>query len=272
MSGPCAVWDVTWAWDQDTFEQWRTFFKDYCKKWACQNEMSETGYDHGQGRFSLTGKKTFNSLKELMDAKGLSGYHLSPTNATTAKSGDLFYVMKADTRKAGPWTDQDEQEEKVMTKQLAKIKELYPYQKSIVEYLKTWDDRKILCVVQPSGDVGKSGFCEYLEYHELAYEIPPMNDMQDIMACVMCVNSKRKWSAFTIDMPKAMKKDKLAPFFAGLETLKNGVAYDKRYSFKKMRMNRPHIVVFTNSMPDTDLLSADRWDFRQIEDLGLKGL
>ena len=267
MSSQCAVWDVTWAWDQDTIEKWRTFFKEYCKKWAFQNELSETGYDHGQGRFSLTSKKSFDILKALMDANGLNGYHLSPTSSATAKSGDLFYVMKADTRKAGPWTDKDTEEEKLMTRQLAKIKELYPYQKSIVEYLKTWEDRKILCIVQPSGDVGKSGFCEYLEYHDLAFEIPLMNDMQDIMQCVMGL--PKKWTAFTIDMPKASKKDKLAPFFAGLECLKNGVVYDKRYAFKKRRMDRPHLIVFTNTLPDVALLSEDRWDFRMIRELCL---
>ena len=264
----CAVWDVTWSWCDK--EPWTAFFKSYAKKWAFQKEQGASGYLHGQGRFSLTTKKRLDELKVLMDANSLSGYHLSPTSATTAKSGDLFYVVKMDTRVEGPWTDKDVEEEKIMTKQLKKIMDgtLYPYQKSIVEYLKEWEDRKILCIIQPSGDVGKSGFCEYLEYKDLAFEIPAMNDMQDIMQCVMGL--PKKWTAFTIDMPKAMKKDRLAPFFAGLESLKNGVAYDKRYAFKKRRMDRPHIIVFTNSMPDTDLLSEDRWDFRKIEDLVLK--
>ena len=261
-----AVWDITWKWEDEDIEKWKAFFTKYAKKWAYQKEKGDEGYVHGQGRISLVKKKRLCEMKALMDANDLSGYHLSQTSNEVAKSGDLFYVMKEDTRIAGPWTDSDE--EKIMTKQLAKIKQLYPYQNSIVEYLKTWEDRKILCIVQPSGDVGKSGFCEYLEYHDLAYEIPPMNDMQDIMQCVMSLD--KKWKAFTIDMPKAMKKEKLAPFFAGLESLKNGVAYDKRYSFKKRRMDRPHIIIFTNSMPDTDLLSADRWDFRKIEDLELK--
>lgn len=264
----CAVWDVTWKWEDK--EPWIAFLTSYAKKWAFQKELAASGYIHGQGRFSLTMKKKKEDLIKLMNANDLSGYHVSPTCKTVAKSGDLFYVIKQDTRQEGPWTDQDVQEEKVITKQLKKIMDgnLYPYQESIVEYLKTWEDRKILCIVQPSGDVGKSGFCEYLEYKDLAYEIPPMNDMQDIMQCVMSL--PKKWTAFSLDMPKAMRKDRLAPFFAGLESLKNGVAYDKRYSFKKRRMDRPHIIVFTNSMPDTDLLSADRWDFRKIEDLVLK--
>lgn len=266
---PNAVWDITFSWETNDKQKWIEFFTGYAKKWAFQKEESGTGYVHGQCRMSLTSKKEFSALKELMDANDLNGYHMSPTSKTTAMSGDLFYVIKKDTRVDGPWSDKDEVKEKVMTKQLEKIKVLYPWQNSIVEYLKAWEDRKILCIVQPAGDVGKSGFAEYLEYHDLAEEMPPMNDMQDIMAAVMSIKNKK---AFVIDMPKAMKKDRLGPFFAGLECLKNGMAYDKRYAFKKMRFDRPHIIVFTNSMPDTDLLSVDRWDFRQIVDLELKGL
>lgn len=271
MEGPCAVWDVTWKWEDTTKSDWLSFFGTYCKKWAFQKEQGQgaNGYVHGQGRMSLVAKKAFGPLKCLMDTAGLTGYHLTPTSKGVALKGDTFYVIKKDSRLDGPWTDQDQLEPKVMTKQLAKIQTLYPWQQSVVDYLQTWEDRKILCIVQPAGDCGKSGFAEYLEYHDLANEIPPMNDMQDIMACVMSFKNKK---AFVIDMPKAMKKDKLGPFFAGLECLKNGLAYDKRYSFKKMRFDRPHIIVFTNTPPDTDLLSPDRWDFRQIYDLELKGL
>jgi len=270
MSGPCAVWDITWKWDALSCSAWRSFFTTYAKKWAFQKEEGAGGYVHGQARMSLVAKRTFGPLKELMDASGLVDYHLTPTSKGVALKGDTFYVIKVDTQLDGPWTDQDEREEKVMTKQLQKIQTLYSWQQSVVDYLKSWEDRKILCVVQPAGDCGKSGFAEYCEYHDLAYEIPPMNDMQDIMAWVMGISTK--WKAFIIDMPKAMKKDKLGPFFAGLECLKNGVCYDKRYGPKKRRMDRPHVIVFTNSMPDTNLLSADRWDFRTIEDLELKGL
>ena len=270
MEGPCAVWDITWKWDSLNKSEWLSFFGTYAKKWAFQCEESASGYVHGQGRMSLVQKKMFGPLNELMQAAGLKEYHLTPTSKGVALKGDTFYVIKVDTRIDGPWTDQDDLEPKVLTKQLEKIQTLYPWQDSVVDYLKTWEDRKILCIVQPAGDCGKSGFAEYCEYHGLAEEIPPMNDMQDIMQCVMAIKNKK---AFIIDMPKAMKKDKLGPFFAGLECLKNGMAYDKRYTFKKMRFDRPHVIVFTNTHPDTNLLSADRWDFRSInESLELKVL
>jgi hypothetical protein len=60
-------------------------------------------------------------------------------------------------------------------------------------------------------------------------------------------------------MPRGMKKDKLGDFYSGIEVIKNGVAYDKRYTAKKIRFNRPRIFVFTNTLPELNLMSKDRW-------------
>ena len=41
-------------------------------------------------------------------------------------------------------------------------------------------------------------------------------------------NTNRK--AYAIDLPRGMNKKGLADFYSGIEVIKNGVAYDKRYS------------------------------------------
>lgn len=61
-----------------------------------------------------------------------------------------------------------------------------------------------------------------------------------------------------------MKKDKLGQFYAGLECLKNGYMYDKRYSFKRRRIDRPQIWVFTNTLPAWELMSMDRWQVYEM--------
>lgn len=65
-------------------------------------------------------------------------------------------------------------------------------------------------------------------------------------------------------MPRGMKKDKLGEFYAGIEIIKNGVAYDKRYTAKKIRFDRPNIFVFTNMLPVFELLSKDRWCILEV--------
>jgi len=60
-------------------------------------------------------------------------------------------------------------------------------------------------------------------------------------------------------MPRGMKKDRLGDFYSGIEIIKNGVAYDKRYTAKKVRFDRPRIFIFTNELPNFSLMSKDRW-------------
>lgn len=71
---------------------------------------------------------------------------------------------------------------------------------------------------------------------------------------------------YLFDLPKALKKEHLYQFFAGVEEIKNGYAYDDRYSFKEKYFDCPNIWIFTNTAPDRLMLSADRWRFWQIDD------
>jgi hypothetical protein len=120
-----------------------------------------------------------------------------------------------------------------------------------------FDMRKIDLIYDPNGNIGKSLFSEYLEYNGLAEEIPPFRLMDDIFQWV-CSRPIKK--CYIVDMPRGMKKDKLGDFYSGIEIIKNGVAYDKRYNAKKIRFDRPRIFVFTNMLPEFSLMSKDRWN------------
>lgn len=124
------------------------------------------------------------------------------------------------------------------------------------------DDRSIKLIIDEKGNAGKSIFAEYLEYKGKAWELPPFRQMEDIMQCVMSIKTQK---AYLVDIPQAMKKDKLSEFYSGLEALKNGIAYDKRYSFKKRRMDRPQIIVFTNREPCVAFMSMDRWELYDMQ-------
>ena len=76
------------------------------------------------------------------------------------------------------------------------------------------------------------------------------------MQMTQCIGAK---PCYIIDMPRAMKKDHLWELYAGIECIKNGYSYDKRYSFKSEYFDRPQIIVFTNTFPEVSAMSADRW-------------
>lgn len=237
-----------------------TTLNGWCKKWVFQKEKSDSGYVHWQGRISLMKKKRLKEMKQIP----LPGIHWSPTNNKVHEGQTFNYVMKADTRVEGPWSDEDYEEPPPLTRQLKYFldQKLRKWQELLAEMIKKPDDRSIILIVDTIGNSGKSIFAEYLEYKGDAWEMPPFRLMEDIMQCAMCIKAQ---NCYLIDMPRAMKKDKLSEFYAGLEALKNGVCYEKRYRFKKRRMDRPQIVVFTNKDPCWEYMSMDRWEVYDMQ-------
>ena len=236
------------------------------KKFVFQQEKSETGYLHYQGRGHLIKPTTAQAIKGKF-AETLWGAHFTPTVKGVHQGNVFNYVMKEETRVSGPWKETDSVENApVLTRQLKVFleKEMYPWQSQMTSAITEEDDRYINVVVdRTGGNVGKSILAEWLEYKGLAYEIPPMKDMEDLMQCAMGIPAQK---CYVVDMPRGMKKDKLAGFYAGLEALKNGVMYDKRYNFKKRRIDRPQLWVFTNMFPDLSLLSPDRWIIWEMQE------
>jgi len=236
------------------------------KKWVIQKEQGsgENKYLHWQGRGSLIKAKRVCEL--AAQAKDFfPGVHWSITTAGVHEGQSFNYVMKADSRVEGPWTDQDYEEPPPLTRQLREFKARgieFPWHKTMLKIVEQEDNRKITVVLDPGGDSCKSLYAEYLEYEGKAWEVPPFRQMEDISQCVMSIKAKK---AYLIDLPRGMKKDKLGEFYSGIECLKNGLCWEKRYQFKKRRMDRPQVIVFTNCMPCMDLLSADRWDIFEMQ-------
>lgn len=190
----------------------------------------------------------------------MEGTHLSPTSAENRSNN--FYVTKPETRILGPWDDESESEPPYIPRQVRELGELLPWQKSVIELSKKWDTRSIYVIIDKQGNIGKSSLAAYMDVHNMALEIPFCNDYRDIMRMVM---DMPKTGCYLIDMPRAIKKEKLYQMWSAIETVKNGYAFDDRYSFKRKRFDCPQIFVFTNMDVDTSLLSLDRWIFLCVE-------
>ncbi|AXF52003.1 MAG: putative viral replication protein [Cressdnaviricota sp.] len=253
----CYVWDYTLKFDKNhQLKVFKDNLRSNCKTWCFQLEEGSTGYKHWQGRFSLRKKKSLSSLISFFKSyPQWVGVHFSPT--ANANSRNFNYVLKDDTRIAGPYCDTDA-EEVEPTKQMKMFQDwdLYPYQQELLNKSKEFCLRSIDFIYDQDGNTGKSLFSEYMELKGLAEEVPPFRLMDDIFQWVA---SRPVKPCYIFDMPRGMKKDKLADFYSGIEIIKNGVAYDKRYAAKKKRFDRPRVFIFSNTLPQFNLMSKDRW-------------
>lgn len=248
-----AVWDFTFPRDcgMDP-EDVITFCKEFCKKWSFQVEEGESGYIHYQGRVSL-------KVKTRKPEKPCSECHWSVTSMDA--SHDDFYAVKKETRVDGPWTDKDPVPAYI-PRQIREIKKLYPWQQKIIDKSKIWDTRSVDMLIDHEGCIGKSYAKGFMRAYGHARVLPFCNDYKDMMRMVMDMPTH---TCYMIDMPRALKKDKVFQFFAAIESIKDGYAYDDRYQFKDKFFDSPNIWVFSNSKPDLSLLSTDRWRFWGVD-------
>jgi len=259
FDGQLKRFDVTIPHEQ--YASWEDLHKKlvgWCSHFAFQLERGSSGYVHWQCRVQLIHKKTCVGLLSEV-APAIHGHWSVTSNGIHPGPKAFSYVMKEDSRQDGPWDDTSLiQEKPQLTRQLRNFMEheFYGWQKTCYDLAQVEDDRSINLIYDTYGNAGKSVFLEFLEYQGLAFEMPPLRQMEDIMEFA---HSFPPQKCYIIDMPRGMKKDKLADFYSGLESIKNGVTYDKRYVGKKRRMDRPQVFVFTNCLPCFSLMTMDRW-------------
>lgn len=164
--------------------------------------------------------------------------------------------MKEDTRVDGPWTSEGDEAEKPMPWDIALIKQLRPWQQKLLDISKVRELRQINVILDRGGNSGKTTFQRYMLWYKHAQMVPFCNDYKDLLRMVM---DMPKSPCYMMDMPRAIKKDKLGQLYSAIETIKGGYAFDDRYHFKQEMFDPPVMMIFTNYLPDFDMLTADRW-------------
>jgi len=253
----CCTWDITVPIEHITVEEMCKKLKESCKKWCFQVELSETGYKHIQGRISFKQKCR---LKQAIEILGTPQIHLSKTSSANVSNN--FYVMKEDTRVDGPYQNTEE-DDIYVPRQIREITELYPWQKTLIEISKEWDKRSIHIIIDEKGNIGKTILTQYMMCYKLGRKVPYCNNYKDLMRMVCDIPTSK---CYIIDLPRAIDKEKLHGMFAAIEEIKSGYAWDDRYKFKEKLFDCPQIFVFTNEVPERQMLSMDRWVFHTIAD------
>ena len=254
----CAVWDFTLKHDDSTnLDVVKEIVKFLGKKWAFQLERGDSGYEHYQGRISLFKKKRLTELVNLVAETCFKGAHFSITSA--ANKSNFNYAEKLDTRIDGPWTSEDASI--YIPRQYRNIN-LYEWQAFIIEHSKIFDTRSINMIYDPIGNRGKSTIASYCELTMKGLDLPPLNDAKELIAtmCDVCkAKEDRSPNPVFIDLPRAMSKSNLRQLYTAIEQIKKGKLFDVRYHYTEWWIDSPCIWVFANELPDTTLLSSDRW-------------
>lgn len=238
----------------------------FAKKWVFQEELSDDGHHHYQGRLSLHKKCRIGAATTLLRSCPLFEKMMCiPTIKEEAKTC-MFksYNTKIQTRVAGPWTSKDPPPYEIFKQH--QIESYYPWQQQIVDSCQTFEKRIINCLIDPGGKLGKSTLIANACSDRKIFDIFPMHEQKDLMRAIMNTLGEEKYpKAIFIDLPRANSK-KLDGLFTACECVKEGKVYDDRYTFKVHKFQTPVVWVMMNWEPKTHYMSKDRWRFWKVVD------
>lgn len=259
LKNQCYFFDLTVSAATCEKETLLTFLKDNAKQWAFQLEKGETtGYEHYQCRMNLKQK--------TRDPRDMHPGHWTPTQTETTQNKRAFsYVMKAETRVSGPWTDKDNT---FIPDHVKAMKTLYPWQETVLEALRMQNNRQILWIWDSEGNVGKSAFLDYLQCYEKAHYVPPFCSNESQIAGYVykaVVNDPGRKHWFVFDLPRSVDSKQLKQICSIIELTKDGRAFEARNHSRNTLFNRPTILVASNEEPPRKWQSKDRWNIMKIE-------
>lgn len=266
---PLAMWDARITAGELTPEDIISDLNKVAKQWVFQKEKGDSGYVHYQIRLSLIKKRRHGQRLIVLGLLQHKWEYFQPTTNPAFYKGELFYAMKEDTRILGPWTDKDKKKEQYIPRQYRGCETtLMPWQQQVWEHLPDFQRREINLIYDKTGNNGKSTLAHLCRIHKNALIIPSVNDAEKIIAATCCLlraKELRNPTALFFDMPRALGKDRLFGFYTAIEQIKSGYVYDFRNSYKDWDFDTPQIWVFTNHLPEPDLLSRDRWHIYEIK-------
>lgn len=248
------------------------FCETWFKHWCFQHEKGDTGYEHYQGIGSLKKKRRQPELVKVMrDISKFVPEYLQPACAVEAKKMKNVkamidsYAGKADTRVAGPWHSKEESD--VYVPGHIRGKTLRGWQEQMYDIAtkehNSFDDRKVHWIYDTSGNHGKSTLANVIEVIlREGISLPAVNDSKELsqLVCNWVKDTEKTHPGIMIlDLPRALQKNQMNGFITALEEIKNGRATDTRYHFTRAYFDPPSVWVFSNSLPDRTMLSADRW-------------
>lgn len=227
------------------------WLREVGKQWVFQEEVGkgETAYHHFQGRVNLKKKTRFMPLPE-----GARGDQSFTKDDTVKGKRPWSYVMKSDTRVAGPWSDRDCG---YVPSDVPDLNGLLPWQARCKDYLMSQNDRQILFLQDSAGRAGKSKLIRHLIAYEKAIYVPPICENSQQMGGYVYAAAQQdptQKRVVVFDMPRAMGERAWRKAAPVIELVKDGYACDGRNTAKACMCEQPLVLVAFNNLPkDTSL-------------------
>lgn len=262
--------------DTYTYQLIGSALRSICKKIIFQLEANSESYDryfHVKCRYfdettqSNAGQLLMRVLNilDMADAPTIRPMHYDGTHGDEThddETHDFAYVVRG-VPIYGPWNDYDfgESVEHMYTPYEhtgISYDTFHPFQKSLYNMSNNVDHHAIDIIYDPLGGNGITMISTYLAQYDNCYIIPDCSNYQEILLNAYrhaqylksqfgdrtdsrCRNIK----AFILDLSRGFNME-VNLIIHAIETIKNGILIDHRFSYKIHRINPPRVFIFCN--------------------------
>ncbi|WP_445720966.1 hypothetical protein, partial [Flavobacterium sp.] len=124
------------------------------------------------------------------------------------------------------------------------------------------NNRKINWVVDEEGNSGKSFLTKYIYLKNRDTTIITNGKANDSFNQILGhIGQDKTIKVCIVDIPRCMEK---YVSYQAIEKIKDGLFYSGKYEGGICCFEPPHIIVFSNTEPDYDQMSMDRWNIIEL--------
>jgi len=249
-------------WTEEEYATIKDFVLKKTDFYIIGKEVGESGTPHLQGYFYKKDKIRFGQLKVLCNRWSLKMARGSPEHNLTYCSKDGDFITNIQKKKT-PDEFIKETEQKILHNEYADVV-WKPWQQEILNIIETKpDNRTIHWYYETKGNTGKSFLTKYiaLKYNVIIADGKKADIFNQVN--MMMREQQQIPAVIILDVPR---RNQGYVSYGVLEQLKNGMIYSGKYEGGRCIFESPHVIVFSNSLPDTSEMSADRWHIVNIDE------
>lgn len=226
--------------------------KKICTKFVFQEEIGdESKIIHLQGYINFSKKIRLSALKKLISDK----IHWEiPRNNDAC----IEYCQKSETSTGKIWKFGFPKEIKI-------ISELRPFQKDLIEIcLNEPDDRSVIWVYDPIGNMGKTQFLKYMnvKYNAVFSYGGKKNDIINLVFNNKDYLLNYNNPIMIYSFPRDINNEHIS--YDSIEQIKDGCISNNKFECGCFCCNSPHVIVLANCLPNLNKLTMDRWILKTI--------
>lgn len=242
-------WCFTWN-NPGSAPGLRTKLEEICEKFVYQRERGAQGTEHLQGAIWLKKKMRFSTLKSIDAA-----IHWEKMRNELASQD---YCQKSDTRIG-------EVVKYGFVPEIETLEELRCWQDELACILERKpDSRHIYWIVDEDGGAGKTEFVKWYAVNHASTSIcANAGNGKDVANLLKNYAEKHQMGYFRVFLYNMARDANIS--YRMLECMKDGMMTNTKYEAATLIFNRPHVIVMSNEMPETNKLSKDRWIIYKIK-------